>query len=122
MFQKTNNQKRITMNILLKIISVLVSLYQTNAQINLNRTNIAGLCDCYPFNSTVMTLSRKNISSIDPVTFNGLTFLKTLDLSFNKIASLNETVFGGLSSLYELNLENNQLISLSSTIFSGLSS
>jgi len=90
---------------LLKILCVLIFLNQTNAQVKLNRTNIAALCVCYPPDVTEINLSYKNIVSIDSITFNGLTSLKSLILYGNRLTSLSSAVFSGLSSLSRLDLD-----------------
>ena len=70
-------------NLLLKIIIALVLVVQYDAQVNLNRTNIAGLCNCIPIDVTTIWLNFKNIRSIDSATFNGLTTLNTIYLYNN---------------------------------------
>ena len=59
-----------------------------------------------------ISLYNKNITSIDPDTFNGLTKLKTLYLNNNQIKIIDPDTFNGLTKLQKLFLSNNQIKSI----------
>ena len=65
-------------------------------------------------------ISNRNISQIDPQTFNGLIKLKYLFIDHNRLTNLHEDLFVSLSSLISLRLDYNQLTSLSSSMFRSL--
>jgi hypothetical protein len=94
----------------LKTFVILVVFFNSiNGQIHLNKTNLAFLCRCDPFKSFGISLHNKNIKTIDPATFNGLTSLRKLNLSSNKITSLHPSLFKDLNSLQMLFLSNNKI-------------
>lgn len=65
----------------IEISLVLVIFFDIlNAQIRLNKTNLAAVCVCDPKLSTSIRLLFKNIETIDPDTFTGLTSLQRLVL------------------------------------------
>ena len=64
----------------IKISLLLVILIDNlNAQIHLNKKNLATVCACVPMKSTNISVSIKNIKNIDPATFTGLTSLHVND-------------------------------------------
>ena len=73
----------------IKISLLLVILIDNlNAQIHLNKTNLATVCACNPVQETSINLKFKNIKTIDPATFTGLTSLQELYLGENQISSI----------------------------------
>jgi len=107
----------------LKTFVILVVFFNSiNGQIHLNKTNLAFLCRCDPFKSFGISLHNKNIKTIDPATFNGLTSLRKLYLSSNKITSLHPSVFKDLSSLQQLHLDSNQISEIDPSSFKHLNS
>ncbi len=107
-----------------KKISLLLVILIDNlkAQIHLNKTNLASQCSCVPMQTTFISLSYKNIKTIHPATFTGLTSLQELYLSSNQISSIDPTTFTGLKSLTLLLLSINQISSIDPATFTGLTS
>jgi Leucine-rich repeat (LRR) protein len=105
---------------MIKFIIFLMLCKILNAQIHLNRTNLAYLCNCDPLNTSSIRLSNQNIKTIDPDTFTGLTFLQRLTLSGNHLSVLNASTFHGLTSLRELYISSNQISSIDPGLFNGL--
>ena len=80
----------------IKISLLLVILIDIlNAQIHLNKTNLATVCACVPMKSTSIYLNSKNIKKIDPATFTGLTSLQELYWLDNQISSIDSATFTG---------------------------
>lgn len=112
------------MFLLFKIKSILfvaitvqiIYLFECN---NLNR---ALLTQWIPFgiNSPFIDLDNRQIETIDPDTFNGLTTLTYLELFSNKITDLDPTIFNGLTGLKSLTLYNNLLRIIDSGTFKEL--
>lgn len=72
------------------ICLILLVINQTEAQIHLNKTNLAKLCNCSPNSQTVqIDLQNKSIASIDPNTFVGLTAIQYLRLNNNLLTTIN---------------------------------
>ncbi len=69
----------------------------------------------------VLDLSNKNLTTLQPDDFDGLTALEQLYLDDNQLSTLPSYIFDGLSSLFLLSLSNNQLIFLPSNVFNKLS-
>jgi len=64
---------------IIKISFILVFLFdKLDAQINLNKTNLAEVCACDPMRSNTIYLGYKNIKTIDSSSFIGLSSLQTL--------------------------------------------
>ena len=124
---------------MLKLSPVLISLIllvinQTEAQIQLNKNNLATLCNCNSPNSQTVQidLQNKSIASIDPNTFVGLTaiqylrlnnnLLTTIDLYLNnnKLTSFDSLTLRGMKSLRYISLANNQLTSIHPDTFNCL--
>jgi len=89
------------------------------AQIRLTKDNLDQVCRCNSSQSTKIFQSNKNITTIDPSTFNGLNSLQYLDLSNNQLTT---STFNGLNSLQQLRLENNQITTIDPSTFNGLNS
>ena len=79
-------------------ISSLLSIFfeRLNAQNNLNKQNLNTICACYPMQETSIKLSSKNIKTIDPASFTGLTSLQYLWLYSNQISFIDRATFNGL--------------------------
>jgi len=102
---------------IIKISFVLVILIENlNAQIHLNKTNLAVLCNFDPMKLTSINLAAEKIKTIDPATFTDLISLQKLNLGYNRISSIDPATFTGLTSLRELNLESNQISSIDTAI------
>ncbi len=82
----------------------------------------AGECTSITDLATIsgLLLNGRNIASLQPGDFAGLTALLGLDLNSNRLSSLDATIFAGLSALQRLVLNNNDLDALPATIFAGL--
>ena len=95
------------------LISLIVLLESTKAQVNLNRNNLAQLCGCDPAASNLvqLKLANKSISSIDPNTFVGLKGIKYLELNHNQLTSISAATLNEMPNLLELYLHNNKLTS-----------
>ncbi len=72
----------------------------SNAQIHLNKTNLATICNCGPMNSSSINLNYKKIETIDPDTFKRLFSLRELKLEHNNLSSIHPTTFKGLTQTY----------------------
>lgn len=66
---------------------------------------------------TNLYMIKNNITKITYDTFDGLTILRLLDLSFNKLKTLHKDTFKPLINLYSLNLRNNQLQKIHADLF-----
>jgi Leucine-rich repeat (LRR) protein len=86
----------------------------------LDRNQLAAWIPKY-LTATRFDLAFRQITSISPGTFTGLSQLQELDLTFNQLTSLDASIFEGLSQLRILWLYQNQLTSLDPYIFNGLS-
>jgi Leucine-rich repeat (LRR) protein len=91
----------------------LICLFKCN---NLNR---ALLLQWIPFgiSSPFIDLDNRQIETIDPDTFAGLTTLTYLELFSNKLTDLDYRVFNGLTGLKSLTLYNNLLRIIDSYTF-----
>jgi Leucine-rich repeat (LRR) protein len=94
----------------------------TIAQIHLTKDNLDQVCGCKASQTAFIILWNKNITTIDPSTFNGLNSLHTLWLQNNQLTTADQSTFNGLNSLKELNLNNNQLTKVEPSTFNGLNS
>ena len=95
----------------------LIILFENlNAQIHLNRSNLATVCGC-DMQSSYISLSFRNIKTIDPATFTGLTSLRWLYLHYNQISSIDPASFPGLTSLQYLCLDSHQISSIDPATF-----
>ena len=66
-------------------------------------------------------LDNKQIRSISPNAFNGLSKLCLLDLANNPLISLTDSsIFNGLNSLYDLKLQNCSITNINQNIFTNL--
>ena len=89
---------------IIKISFVLVILIENlNAQIHLNKTSLAVLCNFDPMKLTSINLAAEKIKTIDPATITGLTSLLELYLFSNQISSIDPATFTDLTSLQKLN-------------------
>jgi len=79
--------------------------------------NRAQLLSWYPNIATQRhaKLARKQITSVEPDTFTGLTNLTKINLERNLLAFLSPATFTGLINLKEIELSSNQLSSLDYT-------
>ena len=108
---------------LFNISFILVILFNNlNAQINLNKTNLANFCQCDPMRSTSINLSYRNIKTIDQATLTGLASFQYLYLNSNQISSIDPATFKGLTSLQELWLHTNRISFIHPSTFTGLTS
>ena len=98
----------------------LIVFKSLNAQIHLNKGNLATQCYCDPAKSLSIYLYSRNIKTIDPATFNGLSSLQVLYLDSNQISSIDPATFNGLNSLTFLNLHFNQISEIHQETFQGL--
>jgi len=73
------------MNQLSCFIILFAFFNNTNAQVHLQRSRLKELCNYDSFTSTKISLKFKNITTIDPDTFQGLNSLQNLDLSYNQL-------------------------------------
>jgi Leucine-rich repeat (LRR) protein len=106
---------------ILKISLLLVILFHKfNEQIHLNKTSLATICACNPLQLTSIDLNSKNIKTIHPATFTGLTSLGWLGMNNNQISSIHPATFTGLTSLYRLLLQNNKINQIEEELFKGL--
>ena len=90
---------------------------------------ISGITDCEDVTSShlsgitgTLTLSGRNLTSLQENDFDGLSKLNFLWLNDNSLSSVHEDIFEGLSSLNVLSLSNNSLSSLPENIFNDLTS
>ena len=91
------------LNLVIKcVILLIVCCEKLKAQVQLNKENLAALCNCS--NSATIVLNELNIETIDPNTFNGLTDLIRLDLDSNLLRAIDPATFNGLVSLQVLTL------------------
>ncbi len=67
-----------------------------------------------------LSLAYKQISNIDPFTFNDMINLKEIDLSSNHIKQINPLTFSRLANLESIDLSANQIKELISSTFNGL--
>jgi hypothetical protein len=81
---------------ILSIALILLSttLSTTSADLALNRTYLTQ--NGYQASTMFISLRGLSIVSIDPLTFNGFTFLLTLDLANNKLTYIDPAIFNGL--------------------------
>ncbi len=94
----------------MEISFILVVIFDNlNAKIHLNRSNLATICGCDLMQSSYISLRFRNITTIDPATFTGLTSLQVLELYNNEISSIDPATFKGLTSLRWLSLSSNQI-------------
>ena len=70
--------------------------------------------------AAVSTLGSSGLASLKAGDFDGLTGLRTLDLSYNYLTALPAGVFDELTSLETLDLGNNRLASLPAGVFDNL--
>ena len=103
-------------------IFISIMIQNLNAQIHLNRNNLAYQCTCDRSKSNNIFLAFQSIASIDPLTFNGLASLKTLSLYNNQLTNIDTSTFNGLTSLQELWLSTNQIKALDASTFNSLKS
>ena len=66
------------------------------------------MCECRIQNRFIKLIS-KNISTIDPYTFQNLTQLTNLYLDHNEITQIDKVTFQGLVNIIDLTLNNNQI-------------
>ena len=78
--------KKLKMIFTLSLLFVLINL--KNAQVHLNRSNLAQICNC-DINSARMDLSYKELVSIDTNTFQGSSNLQRLYLQNNQLSSID---------------------------------
>jgi Leucine-rich repeat (LRR) protein len=99
------------------------SKVSTENGINLNST-ILFIDFNYSNQSVDIELANKNIITIDPGTFNGFSFLKTLNLNYNPLIRLNLSTFNGLKNLEGLSLAStlahDDTSNISAVLFNGL--
>ena len=128
---------------LLTFLTILLSnglIKPTFAQVKLDRTKLMSIVDsiyCIDYPAGVcagkckssgikentckyLDVGGRTIQSFDPIVFQGLTSVITINLSFNVINSIPETLFQGLSRLNNIYLNSNQLTSIPANIFQGL--
>ena len=67
-----------------------------------------------------LNLGYKEITSIDPNTFDGLTNLQKIWLDGNHITTIDPKTFNGLTKLQSISLFDNQLTSIDPQTFNGL--
>jgi Leucine-rich repeat (LRR) protein len=89
------------------------------AQIHLNRSNLESVCECRIKNRFIKLIS-KNISTIDPYTFQNLTQLTNLYLDHNEITQIDKITFLGLVNIIDLTLNNNQIEEIDPITFKDL--
>ena len=97
-------------NIRIGLFSILLLINCYKCQVDLTRELLKqwlGLSEDELNLANEIHLRNKNIATIDLQTFNGLTNLETLDLSWNQIQKIE--IFIGLTSLQTLNLLGNQI-------------
>jgi hypothetical protein len=82
----------------------LLFICSIKAQINLNRSNLAKVCNCNIFDSQII-LDNKNISTIVENKFIGLTNLTKFEL-------IQDYTFKDLSSLKTLDIQLNRIESI----------
>lgn len=70
----------------------------------------------------VLDLKHNKVHQIMSSTFEDLETLSELDLSFNRIESVEDEAFNGLTKLYQLKLNDNLLSSIKADAFGGLES
>jgi Leucine-rich repeat (LRR) protein len=104
-------------------VYILILLFNnTKAKIHLAKDNLDSICNCISFHSTSIDPRFKDISTIDPFTFNGLHSLQYLDLYSNQLTTIDPSTFKQLNSLEYLDLGNNQLTKINPSTFNGLNS
>ena len=104
----------------MKTIIVLFCLVHVNLDVILDRNLLSKWIPSYQKNSSLF-LDHKNITSIAPHTFDGLTQLVTLSLTSNGLTSLNDSsLFKDLKNLQVLQISNNKLALLNEDIFKSL--
>ena len=107
--------------IILKAVLILsFCIYNSKAQIHVNRENLAQLCSCNIFTTEFIDLYQKGVSSVDPNTFRGLINVKRIRLDGNQLTSVDESLYKGLINLIWIDLDKNQLTSLPPGLFNGL--
>ena len=92
---------------------------------------IAGVTDCADVTATHLeaitsfgpsgfNTSRKEIASLKPGDFAGLTALTVLNLSLNALTALPAGIFSDLTAVTNISLEGNQIATLPEGVFAGL--
>ena len=95
----------------------------TIAQIHLTKDNLNQVCNCVSSAAlTWIDLSYKNITTIDPYTFNGLNSLQRIMLHNNQLIRIEPSTFTALISLQLLWLSSNQIATIDPSTFRGLNS
>lgn len=105
-----------------KKFSLIFVLIGCTLAVELNRANLDELCECNSAVADTINLEYKDIDSINPNTFQGLTQLEHLYLDHNMLTKLEDDTFKGLFRLSVLSLSNNEIHTISENIFNGLTS
>ncbi len=78
---------------------------------------LADLLAGYPPNTTSISLTNQNLTSIPDNSFSPLPFLQNLDLSQNLIDTLGTQAFNGLTYLHHLDLSHNKIATINGQSF-----
>ena len=105
------------MKIFFNLLITILICQKSTSQTHLNASNLASLCDCNPSTSLrYISVYGKQITSIDPITFNSLSSLQVLDLSGIQIYSVVANTFKCFLNLRTLYLESNRIVSFDVTL------
>ena len=74
----------------------------------------------YNLDSRIITISNREIKSIESNTFNGFNNLEQLILSSNELTSITANIFNGLTALKILDLNFNMIDSIEDNAFTAL--
>jgi hypothetical protein len=98
--------------LLIKTFLMLSFFSVSYSQTNLSNYNLAELCNCEVSSTKSMFFSKKFLVQIDAATFNGLSNLQEIDLSFNDLTYIDKRTFNSLSNLQGLSLNYNLIKSI----------
>ena len=125
---------------LVSFIILFININSLRAQVKLDRAELISIvnsiyCIDYPAGTCVnqcrgtgiqantcryLDCGNRKIQTFDPLVFDGLTNVVTIDLSNNIIKTLPEKLFQGLSRLAYIYLAKNQISTLPANLFQGL--